>query len=115
MFGSLLTMLETEAGALRVLTSLNDAALLAEIEEMGAEHDENPGEYAVNAARRFSAIASADDWLALRTALERAADPALTALERMLRWSILKDREPAAGGCGALGCMGGHVHGHDSH
>ena len=115
MFGSLLTMLDTEAGALRVLNSLDDAALLGEIQEMGVEHDETPGEYAVNAARRFSAIASADDWLALRTALERAEDPALTALERMLRWSLLKDGESAAGGCGAAGCSGGHGHGHDPH
>jgi hypothetical protein len=115
MFGSLLTMLDTETGALRVLTSLEDAALLGEIEEVGVEHDETPGEYAVNAARRFSAIATADDWLALRTALERAEDPALTALERMLRWSLLKDREGTGGGCGAAGCTGGHVHGRDSH
>ncbi len=115
MFGALLTMLETEAGALRVLNALGDAALLGEIAERGAEHDEAPGEYAVNAARRFSALATADDWLALRTALERAEDPALTALDRMLRWSLLKDREGAVGGCGAAGCSGGHVRGHDSH
>ena len=46
--------------------------------------------------RRFSNLASSEDWLALMTAIERSDDPARTTLERMLRWSLLQDAKTAS-------------------
>lgn len=100
--GVLLTRLSDESDAAAALDALGDLVLLAQIQAMGEEHDETPGEYVANASRRYAAQAGDEDWLALMTAIERADDPARVVLGKMLRWALARDAAPApaAGGCG---------------
>lgn len=99
--GVMLGRLSQEADAAAALDAMGDIVLLAQIQEVGAQHDETAGEYVANAARRYAAQASDEDWLALMTAIERASDPGRAVLERMLRWALARDLAPAApaGGC----------------
>ena len=111
LLGTILRKLDTDADAAVVLESLGDLVLLAEVDAMGSVHGESPGEYASGATRRFAAAASDEDWLALMTALEKTEDPARTTLDRMVRWSLAKDRAPSGGcGCHGGGDGGGHAH-----
>ncbi|PTM42883.1 hypothetical protein [Bosea sp. 124] len=106
--GVLLTRLSDESDAAVALDALGDLVLLAEIQAMGEQHDETPGEYVANASRRYAAQAGDEDWLALMTAIERADDPGRVVLGKMLRWALARDAAPApaAGGCacGSGGC-----------
>ena len=107
--GALLTRLSDENDAAEALDALGDVVLLAQIQEMGAQHGETPGEYVANASRRYAAQAGDEDWLALMTAIERADDPARVVLGKMLRWALASDAAPAPatnGGCscGTGGC-----------
>lgn len=106
--GALLTHLSDENDAAAALDALGDLVLLAQIQAMGEQHDETPGEYVANASRRYAAQAGDEDWLALMTAIERADDPARVVLGKMLRWALAQDAAPApvagACGCGSGGC-----------
>lgn len=97
LLGTILKQLCAEANAADALEALRDIVLLAEVHEMGEVHGESPGEYASGATRRFAAAASDEDWLALMTAIEKSDDPARTTLDRMVRWSLAKDRAELAG------------------
>jgi hypothetical protein len=111
--GLLMRHLENEADAATALAALGDMTLLAQVQDMGAHHDEAPGEYVANAARRFAGQASDEDWLALMTAMERADQPGRAALDRMIRWSLARDAAEQAGpgsttgGCTCAGGGGG--------
>jgi hypothetical protein len=94
--GAILATLRDEGAADEALAALNDIVLYAQVQACGAQHGESPGEYACGAVRRFSNLASSEDWLALMTAIERSDDPARTTLERMLRWSLLQDAKTAS-------------------
>ncbi|NJL50387.1 MAG: hypothetical protein HC909_01365 [Blastochloris sp.] len=74
--GTLMAQLEDEGQAGAALQALDDIVLFARIDAMGAEHDEAPGEYVANASRRFAALASDEDWLAIMNAVERSTIPA---------------------------------------
>jgi len=110
LFGTILKRLGDETDAAAALEALGDIVLLTEVQAMGAVHEESVGEYAAGATRRFAADASNEDWLALLTAIERSEDPARITLERMLRWSLVRDAAgpsaggPSAGGASAGGC-----------
>lgn len=115
--GNLITLLENDADAFRALETLGDLALFSEVERMGAHYDETPGEYLGSAARRFAMSASDDDWLALMGSMERTADPAHVAVEKILRWALSRDAieqgecaSPAQCGCGS-GAEGARGHG----
>jgi hypothetical protein len=114
--GTLMTHLENEADAAEALAALGDIRLFAEVADMGEQHEETPGEYVANASRRYASLASDEDWLALMTAMERAADPGKAALARMIQWSIARDKSDAtpvpAGACSCGG--GGGCDGHDA-
>lgn len=121
--GDLIARLGEENDAALALESLGDMMLFAEVQDVGAWHDETPGEYVAAAARRFAALASDEDWLSVMNALERADEPSKAVLDRMLRWAIARDRAEAAApedaprhagcGCGGGGGgCGGHGHGH---
>jgi hypothetical protein len=93
--GTLIARLEREsdaADATGVLVWLDDLALFAAVEAMGARYDETPAAYLANAARRFARLASDEEWLALTGALARTDDPALTALGQMVRWALARDQ-----------------------
>ena len=108
--GAILATLSDEDDAATALDALGDVVLLARVQEMGARHDETPGEYVANASRRYAALASDEDWLALMSAIERADDPGRAVLDRMMLWALQRDAAPQApeGGCscGSGGCDG---------
>lgn len=111
--GALLNHLENEATAGAALQALGDIVLFARVEAMGAEHDEEPGVYVANGARRFAARASDEDWLGLMNAIERASDPGRAVLEKIVLWSLDKDSTPENGpheGCSCGGGGGRHDH-----
>jgi hypothetical protein len=66
---------------------------VVEVEAAGRRFDESAPCYAAGAARRFSAFADDEDWLALMTALEKADDPGAACLHQMLTWSIRQDAD----------------------
>lgn len=106
--GMLLNHLENDATAGAALQALDDIVLFTRVEAMGAEHDEEPGEYVANGARRFAARASDEDWLGLMNAIERADNPGRAVLEKIVLWSLDKDmvadQSPHAGcSCGGGG------------
>jgi hypothetical protein len=105
--GTLISNLESESHAGAALHALGDLVLFARVQETGAEHDEEPGEYVANGARRFAARASDEDWLALMNAIERADDPGQAVLERIVRWSLDKDAAAAQGPHSSCSCGGG--------
>lgn len=107
--GALLNHLEHDANAGAALQALGDIVLFSRVEAMGAEHDEEPGEYVANGARRFAARASDEDWLGLMNAIERADDPGRAVLEKIVLWTLDKDaavaNSPHEGcSCGGGGC-----------
>ena len=89
--GTLMDHLASENDATSALEALGDIVLFTEVQTTGERYGENPGEYVANAAHRFAALGSDEDWLGLMTAMERSADPAKTALERMIRWALKAD------------------------
>lgn len=110
--GALLNHLENEATAGAALQALGDIVLFARVEAIGAEHDEDPGVYVANGARRFAARASDEDWLGLMNAIERAADPGRAVLEKIVLWTLAKDETPDSlhEGCSCGGGGGRHDH-----
>ena len=100
MLGQLLERLGDEAVAAEALIALDDLPLFAEIEKAGRPFGETADVYAAGAARRFAALASDEDWLALMTTLDRTADPGLACLRQMLVWSLRFDRQERGCGCG---------------
>ncbi len=112
LLGTLLRKLESTTYSAGLLESIGDLVLCARIEEMGARHDERPGDYAAAAVARFSQGASDEQWLALMTALERSEEPAATCLRHMAEWALEKDATPASAKAHACTC-GGQGGGHD--
>ena len=109
MLGTLISRLSNEADASLALEALDDVVLFAEIAAMAKRFGESTSEYVSVSAARFAAMASDEDWLALMSAIERAADPAQAVLVRMVRWGLSQDaRDETAAhprqACGACGC-----------
>lgn len=110
--GTLMDHLAFEEDAVAALGALGDIVLFAEVRTMGERYDESPGEYVANAARRFAALGSDEDWLNLMTVMERSQDPARAALERILRWALKADAAQASPPQHAGCTCGNHTH-HD--
>jgi hypothetical protein len=104
--GGWIGQLESDAGA--AIDALGDVALYARVACMAKRHDETFGEYARNASRRFAAMATDEEWLALRNAAERAANPANAALGRILDWSLARDEAETADGDKSPPCACGN-------
>ncbi len=93
LLGDVLNRLSDEAFAAETLVSLGDLPLMAGVEAEADRQGESAGLYAAGAVRRFAAFAGDEDWLALTTALERAADPGAACLHHMLAWCLRHDRD----------------------
>jgi hypothetical protein len=108
LLGQVLNRLGEEAFAAETLIALHDLPLMVEVEATCKRFGEDCGAYAAGATRRFTTLASDDDWLALMTALERAPDPGAACLHHMLNWSLKRDRDDRRHdcGCGANNCTG---------
>ncbi|MBN9260323.1 MAG: hypothetical protein J0I57_13985 [Hyphomicrobium sp.] len=89
--GTLMDHLAFEEDAAAALEALGDIVLFSNVQTMGERFEETPGEYVANAARRFAALGSDEEWLGLMAAMERSDDPARAALDRMLRWALKVD------------------------
>ncbi len=112
LLGAMLNGLKNEMIALEALLSFGDIVLLAEVEAARQRHEESTSEYVYGAAQRFAQLASDEDWLQLTTALEKSGQPAETAVDIMVRWSIARDAPltPENGahiGCTCRGANGG--------
>ncbi len=115
LLGAVINGLKNETTALEALLSLGDIVLLADVERARRPFEESVGEYITGAAQRFAQNAGDEDWLRLMTALEKSGQPAETAVEIMVRWSIARDapltfENSTHGGCS---CGGGNVVKHD--
>jgi hypothetical protein len=108
--GEIIRDFSEEARADEALLACGDLALVARIGRAADRYDETVGEYAAGAVRRFSNLASNEDWLALMNAIERADDPGFDCLTHMLLWSLKRDEAeslPQHAGCtrgGGGGC-----------
>ena len=112
--GTLIGRLESEQDAAAALETLGDLVLYARTADMAARFGESPAQYASVAVARFAAMADDEQWVGLVGALERAENPARTALGRMLVWALALDaRELAEEPAQPCGCRGtsAHVHG----
>lgn len=89
--GTLMNHLAFEEDAAAALEAIGDLVLFASVQAMGKRFEETPGEYVANAARRFAALGSDEEWLGFMAAIERSDDPARAALDRMLRWALKVD------------------------
>jgi hypothetical protein len=106
LLGQMIERLADDAFAAEALLSLGDLPLLVEVEAAGRDLGESAATYAATAARHFADHASDEDWLALMTALERAADPGAACLRQMLVWSLHAD----SAGCTCAGGSTGECH-----
>ena len=119
MLGHLLDRLGDDTVAAELLVELGDLHLLAEVDTMCMAFDESRGQYASAAVRRFTRLASDEDWLGLMTALERGDDGASACLTRMVDFALKEDRRLMAAQASPpdldtppAGPKHGHGHGH---
>lgn len=91
MLGRVLEGLDDETFATEALIALDDLALMVEVTAAGRNFGETPGQYAAGASRRFTQLASDEDWLALMTAIGHAGDSGMACLKYMLAWSLERD------------------------
>lgn len=98
--GEIIRGFENEARAAETLIACGDIVLLARVDAAASRFDEQLGEYASGAVRRFANLASSEDWLGLMTVLERANDPGADCLLHMVGWSLTKDEAPPASDSG---------------
>lgn len=106
LLGQMIERLADDAFAAEALLSLDDLPLLVEVEAAGREQGESAATYAAAAARHFADHASDEDWLALMTALARAADPGTACLRQMIVWSLRKE----SASCTCAGGSTGECH-----
>lgn len=112
--GALIARLENEKDATETITALGDLVLYAEAAAAAERYGESPGEYLAASVGQFSAGASAEDWLGLVAAMERADDPGRAAICRILKWAIAREtvEAPATKACSCEGpAFGGTLHG----
>ena len=112
LLGDLIKQLQTEDHASIVLERIGDLSLFARMQDMAAQHEEAPGEYACGAASRFANRASDEDWLSLMNIIERTDDPATACLRHMIEWSLKDDAKPEEPPhtCSCGGSTGGCAH-----
>jgi len=91
--GEILRQFDDENFVARLLPELGDAQWQERASSVAAEHGEALGEYASASVERFASGAQEEDWLSLVSALNRAADPGVVCLRRMMDWAIARDGE----------------------
>jgi hypothetical protein len=104
--GDLMRELDDDTNASQVLAASGDVVLLARVHEMARRFEEDANEYVAGSVRRFANLANDEDWLALMTTVERAADPAVACLVHMIGWSLKQDAAPPAQPHSGCSCGG---------
>lgn len=109
----LIARLDGDEGVAQELIARGDIALMSGVGEMAHAFDETLAEYLMNAVRRFSNLASPDDWLQAMAQVGRVSDPGGTLIVEIAKWALAEDRK-AFGGQGADDCRecGGAAHAH---
>ncbi len=102
LLGDILKHFTDELQAAGALVELGDLVLMGQVETARLWHQETVAEYVAGATRRFASQASDQDWLSLRTALERSDAPAATCLQTFVAWAIKRDRAAGTQGHGCL-------------
>lgn len=100
--------LDDDTRASQVLAASGDVVLMARVQEMAERFEENANEYVAGSVRRFANLANDEDWLALMTTVERAADPSMACLVHMIGWSLKHDAAPATQPHSGCSCGGGN-------
>lgn len=96
LLGDIIHKLAQESGAEETLVSIGDIMLLATVNAECEKQGETLADYASGSVRRFSNLASDDDWLQLMGKIEGSDNPSATCLSAMLNWSVKRDRAEAA-------------------
>jgi hypothetical protein len=96
MLGELLQHLDDEAIVARLAPELGDAEWQARAAAAATAHGATLGGYASAAVERFTAAASAEDWVSLMSSLNRAEDPGANCLRRMIDWALASDNGGSA-------------------
>jgi hypothetical protein len=82
LLGDLLARFDDETVAEEAVTAPGDLALIAKLREKAAADGVTLGAYVATAVCRYAAEASAQEWVTLMGALERAADPGRVCMQR---------------------------------
>jgi hypothetical protein len=88
MLGAAIASLHDEARVAELLAALDDLALMARVRAAADAAGLPLGEFASGAVGAFIEGARDEDWLALMTAANRAADPAGACLKAMLAFGL---------------------------
>ena len=91
MLGELLQHLDDETIVARLAPELGDAEWQMRAAVAATARGATLGGYASAAVERFTAAASAEDWVSLMSSINRAADPGAICLRRMIDWSLARD------------------------
>jgi hypothetical protein len=89
--GELLQQFDDETIVARLAPELGDAEWQSRAAATATARGATLGGYASAAVERFTAAASAEDWVTLMSSLNRAADPGANCLRRMIDWSLARD------------------------
>jgi hypothetical protein len=89
--GELLQQFDDESVVARLLPELGDAEWQACAVAAATARGATLADYASAAIDRFSAGASAEDWVSLMSSLNRVADPGADCLRRMIDWALTSD------------------------
>ena len=92
LLGTLIAQLSDEAGALEMLTSLEDPVLLARLRAAADAAGESLGNYALAALGDF--VTRADDaaWLSLMAVTSKSDDPGKACLRYMLGTELARSK-----------------------
>jgi hypothetical protein len=88
MLGAAIARLQDEANVAVLLAALDDLALMARVRTAAETAGLPLGAFASGAVGAFIEGARDEDWLALMTAANRAADPAAACLKAMLEFGL---------------------------
>lgn len=95
LLSDLIAELSDVAAAHEVILRVGDLTLLAELQARAEAVGIDVGAYAARAVARYASEASADDWVSLMGAMNRARDPGLVFLHHALAHAAGPTRLPA--------------------
>jgi hypothetical protein len=99
LLGDVIARLEDEAVAIETLAGLGDLSLVARVRDAAASGGLTAGEFAADAVRIFSDMASDEDWVSLIGVMGQTADPGRACLKKMVEFAL----RPSTGASHACG------------
>lgn len=80
-----------ESIAAETILRLGDIVLIARLREQASATGQSLGAYATNAAQRYAADASDEEWLSLMGALSGAKDPGAVYMQRAFTYLLKRN------------------------